>query len=94
MLKDKLAHKTHLQYMCLSKQGTLLATCSQKGTLIRIHSVPSLELVLTFQRSTMSNAKIHCLCFNGSGDALVSFSSTGSCHVFVLPKPNQISPNN
>lgn len=47
------AHKGPLGCLCLSSAGHLLATASEKGTVIRIHSFPQGALLHTFRRGSL-----------------------------------------
>ena len=51
------AHKSPIMKICLNKEGDRLATCSCKGTIIRIFSIPKGDKLCTFKRG-ISNAFI------------------------------------
>lgn len=57
------AHHTALAAMALSARGEMLATASEKGTVVRVHSATSGQLLHTFRRGTM-RATIHSLAFS------------------------------
>ncbi|KAJ3507456.1 hypothetical protein NMY22_g16924 [Coprinellus aureogranulatus] len=46
------AHKSPLSFLSLNSSGTLLATSSEKGTVIRVWSVPGAEKLYQFRRGT------------------------------------------
>lgn len=77
------AHKTQLAAMAFSHDGTLLATASDKGTIVRVFSVETGVKLYQFRRGTY-NTKIYSLAFSPSNMFLVASSATGTVHVFRL----------
>ncbi|GAV26946.1 hypothetical protein PMKS-000407 [Pichia membranifaciens] len=77
------AHKTQLSTMAFSQDGTLLATASDKGTIVRVFSVERGVKLYQFRRGTY-NTKIYSLAFSPSNMFLVASSATGTVHVFRL----------
>ena len=77
------AHKSPILKMCLNYEGDRLATCSCKGTIIRIFSLPKGEKLCTFKRG-ISSAFIFCLNFSRNSEKLISTSDTGMLHVFDI----------
>jgi len=80
------AHKTALSLMAWNHDGTLLASASSKGTVIRVHRLPQAVKAYTFRRGTYP-ATIHSLAFSPPGvepPLLCATSSHGSVHVFRL----------
>lgn len=77
------AHKTQLAALTFSHDGTLLATASDKGTIIRIFSVETGVKLYQFRRGTY-NTKIYSLAFSPSNMFLIASSATGTVHVFRL----------
>mmetsp|Transcript_1049 Transcript_1049/g.4136 ORF Transcript_1049/g.4136 Transcript_1049/m.4136 type:complete len:508 (+) Transcript_1049:345-1868(+) len=66
--------------------GTLLASASQNGTLIRVHSLPSASKTFTFRRG-VSPAHVYSLAFGPAGCSpplLAASSDKGTIHVFRL----------
>jgi autophagy-related protein 18 len=79
------AHKSEIMRMTINNKGELLATCSCKGTIIRIFSLPKGEKVLTFKRG-ISSANIFSMNFSSDNEKFISSSDTGTIHVFDLKK--------
>ncbi|KAJ7648112.1 WD40 repeat-like protein [Roridomyces roridus] len=77
------AHHSPLALLSLSADGSMLATASVKGTVIRIFSVPSLDKLYQFRRGTRE-ARIHSLAFNGAGTLLAAASERGTVHLWRL----------
>jgi autophagy-related protein 18 len=71
------AHNTPLRCASFNATGSMLATCSQQGTVIRVFSVPGGKKLFTFRRGTYP-AKINSIAFNRSGDMLVVSSDDSS----------------
>ncbi|KAG6572838.1 putative autophagy-related protein [Phytophthora cinnamomi] len=69
--------------MAFNPQGTLLATASESGTLIRVFSVPSGKKAAAFRRGSYG-AQVYCLAFNESSTILCASSDTGTIHFFSL----------
>eukprot|EP00741_Cyanophora_paradoxa_P023581 tig00021590_g22778.t1 len=91
------AHRAPLSALAFSARGDLLATASEKGTVVRVWSVPASEKVYTLRRGAFP-ASISSLCFPPPGspgpDLLAVASSTRTLHVFRLgaPSPPSASP--
>jgi WD40 repeat protein len=61
--------------------GTIFATASVSGTVVRLFSIPSGSHICTFRRGSRP-ADIHCLSFSNDSSLLVACSSSGTVHIF------------
>ncbi|KAM0791652.1 autophagy protein [Microbotryomycetes sp. NB124-2] len=77
------AHKSGLAHVALNSTGTLLATASDKGTVIRVFSLPNGDKVHEFRRGSYP-AKIYSIAFNAVSTLLCVSSDTETVHVFKL----------
>lgn len=77
------AHKTRLSCLKFSSDATLLASASDKGTVIRVFKVHTSEKLFSFRRGSYS-ASIFSLAFNEVHSMLAASCGTGSIHVFAL----------
>ncbi|TYZ64682.1 hypothetical protein PybrP1_006370 [[Pythium] brassicae (nom. inval.)] len=77
------AHRGAPVAMAFNAQGTLLATASETGTIIRVFSVPGGKKKASFRRGSYP-AQIYCLAFNESSTILCASSDTGTIHFFSL----------
>ncbi|EJT99405.1 WD40 repeat-like protein [Dacryopinax primogenitus] len=77
------AHKTPISCLALSSNGQLLATASEKGTIIRVFALPSAQKVAQFRRGTRES-RIHSMNFNNVGTLLAVSSASETVHVFRL----------
>lgn len=94
------AHSGRIACLALNSEGTLLATASEKGTLIRIFKTINGELVQEVRRGTME-AKIYSMAFSSRDEFLAVSSNKGTVHVFQLLRTvrksedsKSISPDN
>ncbi|KAK0429008.1 hypothetical protein QR680_011131 [Steinernema hermaphroditum] len=83
-LPIKRVHTSSLTTIKLNKDGTLLATASRKGTVIRVTDVETRTVLYNFCRSLMRQAKIYSLAFSADSKYLASSSDTGTVHLFEL----------
>ncbi|GAB4838162.1 Autophagy- protein 18b [Ancistrocladus abbreviatus] len=80
------AHHSPLAAMVLSMDGACLATASEQGTIIRVHSISDGTKSYSLRRGTMPST-IFSLSFGPSvqlPDILAATSSSGSLHIFML----------
>ncbi|KAG0145320.1 hypothetical protein CROQUDRAFT_45983 [Cronartium quercuum f. sp. fusiforme G11] len=77
------AHKAPLAIISFNSTGTLMATASDKGTVIRVFSVPNGEKVFQFRRGSYS-ARIFSISFNAVSSLLAVSSDTDTVHIFKL----------
>ncbi|GBL48610.1 hypothetical_protein [Candidozyma auris] len=77
------AHKSALAALCLSRDGHLLATASNKGTIVRVFSVDTGEKLYQFRRGTYPT-KIYSLSFSSDNKYVVATSSSETVHIFRL----------
>ena len=75
------AHQNPLVALEFSATGTKLATCSTKGTIIRVYSIPDCQLLHTLRRGT-KEADVHLLTFSPNADIVLVGSSSGTLHLF------------
>lgn len=79
------AHKSNLACICLSQDGSLLATASKFGTLIRIFRVSDGTKLLQLRRGTYSTEIKH-LNFSVDNKFLAVSSTSNTIHIFSLDK--------
>lgn len=79
------AHKAPLAAVAFNPAGTLLATASDKGTVIRVFGVPNGDKVAQFRRGTY-NARIFSINFNAVSTLLSVSSDSDTVHIFKLVK--------
>jgi len=77
------AHKSTLAAITLSDDGKLLATASDKGTIVRVFDVETGTKLYQFRRGTYPT-KIYSLNFSKDKSYVVSTSSSGTVHIFRL----------
>ncbi|KAF9956068.1 autophagy protein [Mortierella alpina] len=77
------AHKTSVSNISINSEGTMLATASDKGTVIRIWSIPNAQRLYQFRRGSQT-AKIYSLSFNLMSTLLCVSSDTDTVHIFKL----------
>ena len=81
------AHQTPLSCVAINNDGTLMATSSEKGTVIRVFSIPDGKKLYQFRRGSMP-ARIYCMTFNATSTLLCVSSATETIHVFKLAPPS------
>jgi WD40 repeat protein len=82
------AHETALSCFALNFDGTLLATASEKGTLIRIFNTATGERLQELRRGA-DRAEIYSIAFHHSSQWLAVSSDKGTVHVFSLVNPQE-----
>ncbi|KAI6249119.1 Autophagy-related protein 18 [Erysiphe necator] len=80
------AHRSPLSCIALNNEGTLLATASVTGTIIRVFSLPKGTKLYQFRRGTYPST-IYSLSFNLSSTLLCVSSATDTVHIFRLTNP-------
>lgn len=87
------AHKSPLSCIALNSEGTLLATASETGTIIRVFSVPRGQKLYQFRRGTYPST-IYSMSFNLSSTLLCVSSTSDTVHIFRLGGPGPSSGAN
>ena len=77
------AHDTNISYLSLNNEGNLLATSSQRGTLIRIFCTFNGELIQELRRGAKSSI-IHYITFDLKNTFLACSSSNKTVHIFSI----------
>lgn len=80
------AHENEIAYMAMNQQSTLLATASQKGTLIRVFDTTSpyrIFQIVELRRGS-DVATLYCLNFSHNSEFLCASSDKGTVHIFAL----------
>ncbi|KAJ2791929.1 autophagy protein [Coemansia helicoidea] len=77
------AHKSPVSCLAMNRDGTLLATASDKGTVIRVFALPGAQKVAQFRRGAYP-AKIHSITFNATSTLLLVSSDTDTVHIFRM----------
>ncbi|PWN40517.1 WD40 repeat-like protein [Ceraceosorus guamensis] len=77
------AHKTPISCLAFNSTGTMLATASDKGTVVRVFSVPGAQKLYQFRRGSRP-ARIYNISFNAVSTLLCVSSDTETVHIFKL----------
>ncbi|KAJ4299918.1 Phosphatidylinositol 3,5-bisphosphate-binding protein [Kalmusia sp. IMI 367209] len=78
------AHSSPLRALALNKKGDMLATASEKGTIIRLWAYPSGRLLAEFRRG-IDEAAIFSLAFSPHDSMLAVTSDKSTLHIFDIP---------
>ncbi|KAM7533496.1 hypothetical protein Aperf_G00000124202 [Anoplocephala perfoliata] len=86
------AHDSPLAELAFNSSSTLLATASERGTVVRVFTIPDGEKVMEFRRGLARCVSVCSLTFSLDDHFLVCASNTETIHVFKLRKPESASP--
>jgi len=75
------AHKSPLSKLTFNQSGTMIASASNKGTVIRVFSVQEPTRFYQFRRGTYP-AAVHSISFSVDSSFLCVSSDTGTVHIF------------
>uniref|UniRef100_A0A674DSI3 WD repeat domain, phosphoinositide interacting 2 n=1 Tax=Salmo trutta TaxID=8032 RepID=A0A674DSI3_SALTR len=78
------AHDSPLAAVVFDASGTKLATASEKGTVIRVFSIPEGQKLFEFRRGVKRCVSICSLAFSIEGLYLSASSNTETVHIFKL----------
>ncbi|KAK0655078.1 WD40-repeat-containing domain protein [Cercophora newfieldiana] len=82
------AHSSAVRAIQLSRDGELLATASETGTLVRIFATSSCARIAELRRG-IDPATIFSLAFNPSSTMLACTSDKYTLHIFDVPNPKR-----
>lgn len=88
---EVLAHDSPLAALALDASGTMLATASDKGTIVRLYDTENGMRKQELRRGA-DRAEIHSLAFSPTGEHLSVSSDKGTIHVFVVGRPGVVGP--
>ena len=77
------AHDSIISYMSINNEGTILASASDKGTIIRIHRISDGIFLQEFKRGK-EKAEINYICFDNYGKFLAATSDRGTIHIWSM----------
>ena len=77
------AHDSALSCLALNRDGSLLATASERGTLVRVWDTRTGQRLYELRRGA-EPAEIQCLSFNNPSTMLLVGSDHGTVHLFRL----------
>jgi len=83
------AHDSPVASLAFNSAATLIASASEKGTVIRVFSVPSGQKLFEFRRGVKRCAHIYSLSFSLDSMFLAASSNTETVHIFKLEAPKQ-----
>lgn len=86
------AHNSPLAALTFNEDGSMIATASIKGTVIRVFDVTTGTILFDFRRGVKRCATIYSLSFSSGSEFLCASSNTETVHVFRLsvPENNEI----
>ena len=77
------AHNSKIACIAINKEGTLLATASDKGTLIRIFTINDGQKISEFRRGN-TTVEMNCLTFDPNNKFIGCSSNVGTIHIFSI----------
>lgn len=89
------AHASHVAAVSFNASGTSLASASEKGTVIRVFSIPDGDKLFEFRRGMKRYVSISSLSFSADAQFLCASSNTETVHIFRLEhhSPSTDSPS-
>ena len=84
------AHESQIAYLSINNEGTILATASDKGTLIRIFLISKGDPPIATLRRGAKNARINCLVFDIQSEIIGCTSDSGTTHLFNITDINKL----
>lgn len=81
------AHKSKVRCLLLNRSGTLIASASDTGTIIRVHSTSTTALLYEFRRG-LDRAMITSMKFSHNDTNLAVLSDKNTLHVFTIGPRN------
>ena len=87
------AHESNIAYITMNIQGTIMATASDKGTLIRLFNIAKGDMITELRRGS-KNAKINCLSIDINTEFLACSSESHTVHIFDIHEVNKIIEKN
>ena len=85
------AHDGDLAELALSLDGRMLATASEKGTLVRVYDAREATLLHEFRRGA-DRATIYSIAFSPSKEYLACTSDKGTMHLHRIRRPHRRPP--
>lgn len=82
------AHESEIANMTLNSDGTILATASDKGTIIRLFRADDGTFIHEVRRGS-KNSEIYSICFSANSNFLACSSDRGTIHIFSLVSVKQ-----
>jgi len=82
------AHASPLRTIDISRDGEILATASDTGTLIRVFSTSSCAKIAELRRG-VDHATIYSIAIAPSGQLLAVTSDKSTLHIFDIPHPSK-----
>ncbi|ESN99526.1 hypothetical protein HELRODRAFT_185812 [Helobdella robusta] len=86
------AHDNPLAAIAFSTSSSMIATASEKGTIIRVFSLPDGQKIFEFRRGVKRCATIHSLSFSQDSRFLCCSSNTETIHIFNLESTKDEKP--
>ena len=84
IIADIKVSESHVACLGLNDDGTILASASEKGTLIRVFDLKDGGKQIREVRRGSDRAEIHSLVFDNTNDFLVCSSDKGTIHLFIV----------
>lgn len=86
-------HQSEVAFIAISFEGDFLASCSEKGTVIKLTSIKDKKVIKELRRGN-DNAEIYCINFDKTAQYLLCTSSKGTVHIFnVNDKKDSVVQN-
>ncbi|XP_002163927.1 WD repeat domain phosphoinositide-interacting protein 4 isoform X1 [Hydra vulgaris] len=82
------AHQHKIACVAINQHGTLVATASETGTLIRVFDIKSKIQTIELRRGT-DPATLYCISFSSDSSYLCASSDKGTVHIFALKDPTK-----
>ncbi|CAM9934685.1 unnamed protein product, partial [Choristocarpus tenellus] len=81
VLNKVVACRSRVVAVCFSRDGKLLATASEQGTVVRVFTVPAAVKICTLRRGSTS-CNVYSMSFNKASTRLAVSSSHRTIHIF------------